>query len=99
MSADALTPRPTAGPDWAPLDRAIARFEQACWQGASPRIEDYLLEFSAAAERLALLRELVHIDLELRWTSPHSLTAAEYLARFPVLAHDAALESDLIASE
>lgn len=65
------------------IDAACDRFEQALRRGDRPHIEDALAAVPDAAERRALLRELVVLeaDAQLKAGDPPSLH--EYLARFP----------------
>lgn len=93
--------RPPAGGDvdWSELDGVIARFERACWDGCRPEIADYLSAARSDVERHVLLRELAHIDLELRYHAGQPVSAGEYLVRYPELAQDPSFAADLIASE
>ncbi len=58
------------------------RFEAAWRSGGLPRIEDYLAE-ADAADRPALLRELVALERELRRRGGQRPAVEEYLDRFP----------------
>jgi hypothetical protein len=54
------------------VDHVCDRFE-AAWESAvsmaqRPRIEDYLAD-TPEPERLALLRELIGLDMDLQWSS------------------------------
>jgi serine/threonine protein kinase/WD40 repeat protein len=64
------------------VDEACARFEAAWQDGGRPRIEDFLAA-TPEAERAALLRELLPVELELRRSVGEQPTADEYRARFP----------------
>ncbi len=66
----------------------LDRFD-AAWNGPTPpRIEDYLT-MTEPAKRLALLTELVHIDLERRLARGERIRLEEtYLPRFPELKAD-----------
>ncbi len=64
------------------LDAACRRFEAACKAGQAPRIEEQL-GGAAGAERAALLRELVRLDVAYRRAGGQAVSAAEYLRRFP----------------
>ncbi len=71
---------------WARLEPVLNRFEDA-WQGGErPVLADYLAE--AGVERLALLRELIHIDLEYRLKAGERARTQDYLNRFPEIARD-----------
>src|SRR5262245_61688236 len=65
--------------DWSELDAVIARFEQSCWEGRWPTIDDYLPTAGSELERRILLREFVHIDLELRSRTGQVVSSSEYL--------------------
>ena len=58
------------------------RFEAEWRAGRRPRLADFLVE-SAGAERAALLRELVLLDLGYRRRLGETPRPAEYLGRFP----------------
>ncbi|MBI1918237.1 MAG: protein kinase [Planctomycetes bacterium] len=84
-----------------PLDEIRARLEIA-WQAASPggtlpRIEDHLVGLSDT-DRLALLRELVAVEVAYRRQRGEQPRAEEYRARFPELAPDW-LERELLPSQ
>jgi tetratricopeptide (TPR) repeat protein len=80
-------PFPDLPPEvWARLEQILNRFEDAWQRGERPALEDYLAEVDA--ERAALLRELVHIDLELRRRAGEPAHSEDYLARFPELSED-----------
>lgn len=70
-----------------PEARAIVeRFEQALFAGSNPRLEAYIPD--ELSERLIVLEELVHIDIEYRARQRESIRFEEYLSRFPQLAQD-----------
>jgi tetratricopeptide (TPR) repeat protein/serine/threonine protein kinase len=79
------------------LELVIEGYEQAWQAGARPAIEDYLSD--TALDRLVLLRELVHTDLEYRLRAGDALLVEEYLERFPELADDADELIELIVAE
>ena len=60
------------------FDQIIDRFEDAWQQGRRPDIAEFLPDEGRL--RLAVLRELVHIDLEYRCKSGETRTTDEYLA-------------------
>jgi hypothetical protein len=64
------------------VDAACYRFEKAWREGRRPRIEDCLNELPAA-ERLALLHELIPLDIDYRRLAGEDPQPAEYHARFP----------------
>jgi WD40 repeat protein/serine/threonine protein kinase len=67
--------------DWSWIDTAAQWFERAWKQGPRPRIEDFLAKV-AAPQRPALFRELLRIELELRWRAGEEPAAEEYRRRF-----------------
>jgi WD40 repeat protein len=83
--------------DSAAYEPIIRRFEEA-WAGTTrPDIATFLAE--AGPENTRLLRELVHIDLELRLRRGQPARVEEYLERFPRLASEREGVLDLIATE
>ena len=83
------------GEVWERLERVLDRFENAWRRGERPDPEEYVA--SAAAERSALLRELVLEDLEYRCRRGEAVRAEAYLERFPELRGDPALVAELTA--
>jgi len=67
-----------------PIHEIVREFEKAFRSGTRPRLDDYLR--SDAPERVALLVELIHSELELRLRSGEAARVAEYLERYPQLA-------------
>jgi serine/threonine protein kinase len=64
------------------IDAACDRFEAAWRSGHDPRIEDVLAVVDAA-DRPALLRELLALELELHRGRGERVTPGDYLGRFP----------------
>jgi Tol biopolymer transport system component len=64
------------------VDAACLRFEAAWRTGGRPHIEDFL-GTAPDPERPALLRELLHLELEYRYRGGESVGPPEYRARFP----------------
>jgi serine/threonine-protein kinase len=64
------------------LDPFCDRFESAWLAGSRPRLEDYLAE-AAEADRPALLRELLALELDYRARLGEQPTATEYHSRLP----------------
>jgi serine/threonine protein kinase len=93
---------PKDDPDSLPLsgerrvDELCRRFEDAWKSGARPRPEDFLGE-SAGPERLALLRELLRLDVSYRRAHDEEPRPDDYLPRFPEL--DAAWLTELLHAE
>lgn len=67
------------------IDELCDRFEEACKSGATPVIEHVLPSALNPAERLAVLRELVPLDIAYRQRVGEVIFAADYLRRFPEL--------------
>ena len=67
---------------WKRVERIVARFEEGCRRGPWPEINDYL---PPDEDRLSVLVELVHVDLELRAKAGEPVPAASYLRRYPEL--------------
>jgi serine/threonine-protein kinase len=64
------------------LEEACCRFEKA-WQAAQrPRLEDFLTGWDGK-ERLALLRELLRLEVHYRKQGGETPSAADYQTRFP----------------
>jgi hypothetical protein len=64
------------------IDAACDHFEAAWRGGQEPRIEDFL-DAAAEAERPALLRELITLEIELRRKRGEDPKPGEYRDRFP----------------
>jgi hypothetical protein len=64
------------------LDEICHRFEQSWQAGQSPRPEDYI-GGSKGAERLAVLRELLRLDVHYRRMAGEGPSARDYTKRFP----------------
>jgi WD40 repeat protein len=86
---------PTAA--WDRLEQIIRRFERSWRQGQAPCLDDYLP--AEPAERLAVLVELVHTDLEYRLKGGQQARVEDYLRRYPELAAEPALAVALIVRE
>jgi tRNA A-37 threonylcarbamoyl transferase component Bud32 len=82
---------------WDRLEQVLARFEGAWCAGQRPLIEDHLI--GAGDERLVLLEELAHAEVELRAHAGESVRVEEYLRRFPELAADPRAALQLIRAE
>ncbi len=80
--SDALAP-PTARR----VDHVCNQFEHAWHKNPPPRIEDFLGEASGE-ERLALLRELVLLDVDYRRQRGEMPCVDDYVSRFPELTPD-----------
>jgi len=82
---------------WARCERLIMAFERAWQANDAPEIDDYLQ--IEGPERLALLVELVHADLEFRLKEGEPARIETYLSRFPELAGDGHIVTELAAAE
>jgi len=76
------------------LDLVCDRFEEAWLGGGSPRLEDFLLEVTEA-DRPALVRELLALELEYRGRRGERPVPEEYLQRFPELADTLVLQVEV----
>src|SRR5437764_4233882 len=88
--ADPVTLR--SADDWLRREDRLRQFEDAWRSAPPPRIEDYL---SAVAEDRKLLVELVHLDIEYRTKAGEPVSLADYCGRFPELARDQSVVSNL----
>ena len=79
---------------WEPC---VRRFEAAWQSGDTPAIDEFMPADDAM--RQAALVELVHIDLERRLKRGERARVESYLARYPMLARDAAAVVELLAEE
>src|SRR5437879_5475258 len=66
------------------VDVYVQRFEKAWQSGDRPVIDDFLPEDGPV--RLAVLNELVHVDLERRLRAGEPAQFEDYLERYPELA-------------
>src|SRR5262249_53867324 len=66
------------------VDEVCERFERALRSAGNPRIEDYL-SGASETERLALLHELIPLEVEYRRRQSDMPQPEDYLGRFPVL--------------
>ncbi len=81
----------------AEVEGRIERFEQAWRDGGRPAIDDHLP--AGGPERVAVLVELVHAELECRLLAGEPARVEEYLDRYPALAADPALAAALVLAE
>jgi serine/threonine protein kinase/formylglycine-generating enzyme required for sulfatase activity len=79
------------------LEGIVAAFDDAWQRGERPVIEAYLN--GAGNQYLALLCELVHLDLEHRIRAGEAARVEDYLARFPALADERTQLVELLAAE
>lgn len=68
------------------LEHVIEGFEAVWSRGNQPVIEEFVPD--GHPRRIAILRELVHVDLEWRRKRGDDVEVQEYLLRFPELAED-----------
>src|SRR5262245_32861401 len=66
-------------------DAVLRAFERAWVRGEVPALADFLPEVSASPERLLLLRELIHIDLEFRTRGGQPVDINSYQEAHPEL--------------
>ncbi len=79
------------------LEEIVAQFEEACWSGRWPAIDDFLPPEGPG--RRTVLIELVHSDLELRLKEGRPASAEFYLARYPELSEDPETVRALVEAE
>jgi eukaryotic-like serine/threonine-protein kinase len=90
---------PTLAQDaWQRLERLLEAFENAWLRGERPLLEDYLAQ-AEPAERLGLLRDLVHKDLEYRLKAGETVRMEMYLERYPELGEAPKVVMGLLAAE
>src|SRR5262245_15065757 len=77
------------------IEQIIDRFEDAWERGERPDIDAHLPD---GEERLPLLIELVHIDLERRLKTGETARIESYVERYPELA-EAAILTELVSAE
>jgi tetratricopeptide (TPR) repeat protein len=82
---------------WDELQAVVERFESTWEQDRPARIEDFLPK--QAAQRLPVLVELVHVDLELHFKAGRPVRVEDYLQRFPDLTNEPQLVAELVAAE
>src|SRR5262249_9060587 len=82
---------------WDRLGCVLDRFEGAWKSGRRPDLDGYLA--TAQAERLALLVEMVHADLDYRLRAGEEARGETYLERYPELRGDREATLNLIAAE
>src|SRR5438270_1244266 len=78
---------PASRPDkeiWQEVDGVVQRFEKAWENGGRPAIDDFLPH--DGPDRLPVLIELVHVDLERRLRAGEPARAQDYQERYPELA-------------
>ncbi|HEY7428426.1 MAG TPA: serine/threonine-protein kinase, partial [Gemmataceae bacterium] len=78
------------------LDTVVGRFNQLWLDGARPVLDDYLVNLDADC-RLAVLAELVHVELEFRLKAGERVRVEEYLKRYPELDRPDVLHSLVVA--
>jgi hypothetical protein len=76
------------------LEEACCRFEEAWQAGRRPRLEDFVAG-PEGEERLALLRELLRLEVYYRRRAGEGPSAADYQTRFP---EDTAVLQEVFAS-
>jgi WD40 repeat protein len=79
-------------------DRPVERFRDAWQRGERPVLGDYLGR-DDDPEHLALLAELVRVDLEQRLKAGEPARVESYVKQYPELAHNPEVLLDLIALE
>ena len=83
--------------DWDQFENLIARFEDAWQHDARPALAEYLSADSD--QRLTVLIELIHTDLEYRLKAGEAVRVETYLQQYPELAAEAEAVIQLIGAE
>jgi WD40 repeat protein len=78
-------------------ESALRRFEAAWRAGLPPRLEDYLPDHPA--QRLPVLLELIHLDLEYRLKAGQNAGLEDYQRRFPELSEQRSAALSILAAE
>ncbi|HEY7314778.1 MAG TPA: WD40 repeat domain-containing protein [Gemmataceae bacterium] len=79
------------------MESVLAAFEDAWRRGERPNLADYLP--TTEADRLPVLIELVHEDLEYRFKAGEFVRVEDYLRHYPDLAADSGAVVELIVAE
>ncbi|MCI0359886.1 MAG: protein kinase, partial [Planctomycetaceae bacterium] len=87
---------PSEGP-WSQYEEVIDAFERAWQIRPLPSIDDFLR--NEASEQVALLVELIHVDLEFRIKAGEAARVESYLERYPHLTHDSGVVLGLLEAE
>jgi WD40 repeat protein/tRNA A-37 threonylcarbamoyl transferase component Bud32 len=82
---------------WRRREEAVRAFEDRLLRGERPPLEAHLV--GDGADRLAVLGDLIHAELECRLKAGEPARVEEYLARFPEVAADAELVRELVGCE
>ncbi len=82
---------------WAKVEERVRAFEIALAHGEAPTIDEYLA--APGVDRVALLVQLVHAELEARLKVGEKACVESYLTRFPELQQSAETLVELIAAE
>jgi tetratricopeptide (TPR) repeat protein/tRNA A-37 threonylcarbamoyl transferase component Bud32 len=83
--------------DQSQLEHVVTQFEEAWQRGERPAIESFLP--GDDIHRFAILKELVHADLESRLKAGETVRVEQYLKRFPELETQPGVVLDLIQAE
>ncbi|HET6878881.1 MAG TPA: serine/threonine-protein kinase, partial [Pirellulales bacterium] len=82
---------------WSRMEDVISAFESAWQRDERPSVDAFLI--GPADDRLRLLCELVHIDLEYRLKAGDAARVEEYLLKYPELAEQREQLVELLAAE
>src|SRR5689334_21050442 len=81
---------------WSELQRVVRSYRAALRRGEQPEIAAFAP--AGCAERRIVLAELIHEDLEFRLKAGEAANLEAYLERFPELAEDAQILTELAAA-
>src|SRR5262245_29882885 len=76
----------------------LGRFDSLWLKGERPSL-DYILDHASPDERLPVLIELIHSELEFRLKGGEDARTEEYLQRYPEVGVQLRVVADLIATE
>jgi serine/threonine protein kinase/formylglycine-generating enzyme required for sulfatase activity len=83
MASSKGSDKQVASENWQEIDAFVQRFEKAWQEGARPAIDDFLPK--DGPDRLAVLQELVNVDIERRRMAGEPARTEDYLERYPEL--------------
>src|SRR5437870_13655200 len=82
---------------WQKRERLVEQFEAAWQRGTRPVIGDFLT--AGAQDRLDLLTDLIHVELECRLRAGESACIEDYSRRYPEILQDLNKVIELIRRE
>ncbi len=89
---------PPSGEHWPEVGEVVEAYESALARGSRVEVAEFAPP-SEHPERLAILCELVRVDLEHRWEQGQGRPLEDYCTRFPALFEDPALTREMAFEE